>query len=158
MAKHIQPIIRTMNFGDVTSVGAIEKLSFPCPWTERSFKHELENDYSINYVVLHVDVIIGYLCAQEILDEAQILKLAVLTEFRRCGVGTALLNTLFAALKQHNFSGKIFLEARVSNTAAIEFYKKHNFRPIHIRKDYYDNPVEDAMVMMLDTLTQVINF
>ncbi|MBF0518409.1 MAG: ribosomal protein S18-alanine N-acetyltransferase [Nitrospirae bacterium] len=150
--KNIQTIIRTMDYSDVTSVGAIEKLSFPSPWTERSFKHELENDYSINYVVLHVDVIIGYLCAQEILDEAQILKLAVLTEYRRCGIGTALLNALFTALKQHKFTGKIFLEARLSNSSAIEFYKKHNFRCLHIRKDYYFKPVEDALVMMLDML------
>ena len=139
-----------MIYDDIESVGIIEKLSFPWPWTERSFKHELENDYSINFVVLHYEVIIGYLCAQEILEQAHILKLAVLPEFRRYGIGTALLETLLLTLKQHGLSGKLFLEVRLSNTSAMEFYKKHAFEVLHTRKNYYVKPDEDAIVMMLE--------
>ncbi|MEO5358102.1 MAG: ribosomal protein S18-alanine N-acetyltransferase [Nitrospirae bacterium YQR-1] len=156
MAGKIQTHIRTMVYDDIEAVSAIENISFPYPWTQRSFKHELENDYSINFVVLHDGVIAGYLCAQEILDEAHILKLALLPQFRRNGIGTALFETLLLTLRQHHFSGKIFLEARHSNTPAVDFYKKHGFEVLYARKDYYIKPDEDAIVMMLEIRNQAM--
>ena len=89
--------------------------------------------------------IVGFVMARQVLDEAEILNIAVKRSHRRCGVGAAL---LLAALKDAQAQGaaRVFLEVRESNAAAIAFYRKHGFRQTGRRRGYYRDPDEDALL------------
>ncbi len=140
-------IIRDMQEGDITAVVKIEQMSFSTPWSEKFFLNELYKKYSLVKVAVFKDKIIGYICADYQLHEAFILNLAVHPDFRRLGVATILVNDVINALKK---KGCIFLylKVRVSNTGAQEFYLRSGFKVESIRKKYYGNPDEDALLMM----------
>lgn len=89
--------------------------------------------------------IAGFVMARQVLDESEILNIAVKRSHRRCGVGSAL---LLAALEDAEGHGgtRVFLEVRESNAAAIALYRKHNFRQTGRRRGYYRNPDEDALL------------
>ena len=90
----------------------------------------------------------GFLVAREVVDEVEILNLAVLPKFRRQGMGSELLNT---ALKEASDRGAVhaYLEVRASNGPAIEFYKRHDFSVLDRRVRYYQSPTEDALILAL---------
>jgi [ribosomal protein S18]-alanine N-acetyltransferase len=92
--------------------------------------------------------IVGFLVVRQVLDEIEILNIAVLAEFRRKGIGTEL---LIAAMKDaaDRGAGKAYLEVRASNSQAIEFYKRHGFKRLARRVQYYESPREDALVLAL---------
>ncbi|MEJ2695854.1 MAG: ribosomal protein S18-alanine N-acetyltransferase [Candidatus Sulfobium sp.] len=140
--------IADMNTDDLAEVAAIERLSFTMPWSETSFYNEVKRPGSISRVVRKEGKIAGYICASRVVDEGHILTMAVLPEFRRLGIASALIGDMIGNLREEGCRF-IFLEVRFSNEAARKMYEKFNFRLFGLRKDYYKLPTEDAVLMVL---------
>ncbi len=123
----------------------LERLCIPNPWSFEMF--ELEASRRGGVVLAALDEngeILGFLTAQQILDTADINNVAVHPDRRRQGIGSILLREF---LTQAQDAEQIFLEVRVSNAPAIGLYEAHGFRRIGIRKGYYTNPAENAVIM-----------
>jgi len=136
---------------DLSEVLAIENSSFPNPWRESTFRGEILNQsISFPMVIVHSlqKKVIGYIIFWKVFEEVQINNIAVHTEFRRLGIGRAVLEHVIDQV--HRDGAKfITLEVRPSNTAAMTLYRKLGFKPLSIRKGYYTNPDEDAFVLGL---------
>ena len=141
--------IREMHETDLPEVLEIEHISFTIPWSIDSFVHELRNLYSITKVAVIEDKVIGYICAHFIIDESHILNLAVHPDFRRCGIATKMAKEVLDELKRKGCRF-IYLEVRVSNLVARNFYAQLGFKEIGVRRNYYTSPKEDAIIMMHD--------
>ncbi len=141
-------IIRDLNLCDIWQVLEIAKDSFSIPWSKESFIKEYKNPQSIFKVVEFNDEIIGYIIAKKILDEAEILSIAVKQSFRRKGIAEALLKEILSTLKKEAVK-VCYLEVRISNFSAINLYKKVGFKECGIRKNYYISPLEDALLMKI---------
>jgi len=141
--------IRPAAFGDVLSIGLIERDSFSDPWGPREFTAALESEQAIFLVAEDSrGVIVGYAIAIAVLDEAEILNLAVRPGSRRLGLGGRLLD---AALSEAGSRGaeQVYLEVRESNESARNLYLSRGFTEVSRRRGYYRNPVEDALVLRL---------
>ena len=139
-------IIRKMNLGDVSAIAELEKICFSDPWSENSIASEVENPLSY-WLVAEVDgVIAGYVGSQTVLDAADMMNLAVSPDYRRQGVGQALVNALVEHLRQNKVIA-LLLEVRVSNAPAIALYKGLGFIQVGRRPKYYHNPREDALIL-----------
>lgn len=140
-------IIRDMREDDIPAVSEIEQISFSTPWSKESFLNEIYNKYAFSKVAVFEVNVIGYICANYLHHESHILNLAVHPDFRRRGVATILMNE---AKKEMKKKGCVFLYLKVgvSNTGAQKFYELFGFKVETIRKKYYDNPDEDALLMM----------
>ncbi len=144
--------MREMMLKDLDSVLDIEALSFPTPWSRRSFTTELtENVYAHYIVVEYESRVIGYSGMWVILDEAHITNIAVHPEFRRRGLGEKIMREMMERAKSRGAT-RMTLEVRVSNSAAQDLYRKLGFVARGIRKGYYSDTNEDAIVMWLDDL------
>jgi len=137
--------------GDIPAVLVIEGLSFSNPWSDATFRGEVQNEgISFPVVIVHEpdQKVVGYLIYWQIRDEVQITNLALHPDFRGRGIGESVLRVV---LKEVCGKGATFvtLEVRSSNTPAISLYKKLGFKVFGTRKGYYTNPVEDAYVMGL---------
>ena len=98
--------------------------------------------------------IAGFLIGRRVSDEVEILNLAVRAELRRKGIGSALLSRLLAGLAAEP-AWKIYLEVRRSNEAAVAFYQRQGFAHVGERKNYYRDPVEDALVLSLSVAESI---
>lgn len=139
-----------MTEGDLGEVLQIEKLSFPTPWTLKIFLNELENP--VSHIVLAKDeagILLGFTCFWIVADEAHIMSIAVHPKFRRHGVAKKLLGHILAFSKDEGAT-YFALEVRCRNLAAIEFYKGFGFRQVGVRKGYYGDTGEDAILMELE--------
>lgn len=126
-------------------IAALEELCIPNPWSYEMFLLEAQRRGGVVLAALdNSDTVAGFLTAQQIADTADINNVAVHPEQRRRSVGSVL---LAAFLEQLPHGTQIFLEVRASNIPAIGLYKKHGFVPVGMRKRYYTNPVEDAILM-----------
>ena len=136
---------------DIPAVLVIEGLSFPNPWSDATFRGEVQNKgISFPVVIVHEpdQKVVGYIIYWQIRDEVQITNLAVHPDFRGRGIGETVLAVI---LKEVGGKGATFvtLEVRSSNTPAVSLYRKLGFKILGTRKGYYGNPVEDAYVMGL---------
>lgn len=139
-------IIRKMNFGDVSAIAELEKICFSDPWSENSIASEVENPLAY-WLVAEVDgVVAGYVGSQTVLDAADMMNLAVSPDYRRQGVGQALVNALVEHLRQNKVIA-LLLEVRVSNAPAITLYERMGFEQVGRRPKYYHNPREDALIL-----------
>lgn len=138
--------IRKMTAREVPQVAELEKICFSQPWSEKSVAGELENPLSLWLVAMEGDRLAGYVGSQTVMDETDMMNLAVGSEFRRQGVGEALVNALTASLKEMG-SRCLTLEVRDSNEAARALYGKLGFREIGRRRGYYRDPREDALIL-----------
>ncbi len=139
-------IIENMTKEHLVEVLKIENESFTHPWSEESFKSELEKDSSVKIVALENNKVLGYAVLETILDEGSLLIIAVSPLHRKKGIAKALFNRLEEIRAQKKLSF-ITLEVRSSNESAIALYKKKGFETIAVRKGYYSKPVEDAVIM-----------
>ena len=144
-----QVLTRDMEERDVPSVALIERISFSAPWSETSFFNELFKARSLAKVAELDDRIIGYICAESVLEEAHILTLAVHPGFRQSGIASLLVKQAAEELKSRGCRF-LFLEVRASNHAAQRLYETFHFKLVGIRKKYYLSPPEDAIIMKLD--------
>lgn len=140
--------IRTMQESDLPSVVKIERLSFSTPWSETLFFNEIYKQRSIPKVAVIGDRIAGYICANQVADEGHILNLAVHPDFRGRGIANTLVENILEELKE-NACRFLYLEVRASNNAARELYEGFGFSVVGTRKEYYGEPKEDAVIMML---------
>ena len=139
-------IIRKMQLQDVTAIAELEKLCFSDPWSENSIASELSNPLSY-WLVAEVDgKLAGYVGSQSVLDAADMMNLAVSPEYRRQGVGQALVESLVEHLQKNRVIA-LLLEVRVSNVSAIALYEKLRFVQVGRRPKYYHNPREDALIL-----------
>jgi ribosomal-protein-alanine N-acetyltransferase len=140
--------IRRMNEPDIDAVLSIERTAFPSPWSRQAFENEIRTDYALPLVLCkpHPPLIIGYLCAWTVLDECHILNLAVHTAYRRQGLASLMLDHLFRLCTAGEVS-RFYLEVRETNDQAISLYRKHGFRVCGVRRRYYTDTGEDALLM-----------
>lgn len=123
----------------------LDKICFNVPWSEQSFLEEAENKLA-KYFVAEVDgKIIGYCGVWCVMDEGQITNIAVLPEYRRCGVASKLLERLICECEG---LFQIVLEVRESNQSAIALYEKYDFKQVGMRKKFYHSPTENAIIMI----------
>lgn len=141
--------IREMKTEDVFIVADMEKRLFSDPWSFDSFKDSLKRDNMIFLVLEDEGKIAGYCGMMCVLDEGQILNIAVDTEYRRRGFATEMMLAMLEFGMQNGIS-LYTLEVRESNIAAITLYAGCGFAPNGRRKDYYSKPKEDAILMELD--------
>ncbi len=136
-----------MNGDHLDEVAELERVCFPDPWSRNMLKEELENDLAAFLVALDGQgAVAGYAGLQVVLDEGYILNVAVC---RRRGVAGQLLN-VFLNFAKGNRLAFLTLEVRASNYAAIALYGSRGFRGVGRRKNYYEHPREDAVIMTLD--------
>ncbi len=134
-------------------IAEVENNSFSTPWSEKSFSDELANNLATYFVALSEDKVVGYIGFWTVADEADITNVAVLPGFRKSGIGSILLKEAISCCVLKKLAS-INLEVRESNSAAKNLYSKFGFAPIGLRKRYYSNPSEDAIIMSLSLSNQ----
>ena len=135
-----------MNPSHVEAVAQLEKCCFSDPWSEKSVASELTNPLSLWLVAVEGDQTVGYVGSQTVLDESDMMNIAVSPDFRRQGIAQMLVNALVEALARKG-SHSLTLEVRASNDPAKQLYEKLGFQQVGIRKNYYRNPKEDAHIL-----------
>lgn len=138
--------ITKMTQAHVAAVAELEKLCFSDPWSEKSVAGELTNPLSLWLVALDGDRAVGYVGSQTVLNETDMMNIAVHPDFRRQGIAGALVSALVSALRVRG-SRRLTLEVRASNTPARRLYEEFGFDKIGLRKNYYRNPREDALIL-----------
>ena len=126
----------------------IEQQSFSVPWTEAMLRLQLQPDSHVFLTAEAAGDVVGYVGLMYVLDEGYISNVAVHPIWRRRGAADALLTALEARARKLLLSF-LTLEVRVGNAPAIALYEKHGFRAVGRRKDYYEKPKEDAVLMTL---------
>lgn len=139
-------IIEKMNSSHVAHIAQLEKICFSDPWSENSIASELDNKLAFWLVAAEGDTVAGYIGSQTVIDETDMMNVAVHPDFRRQGIAEELVNTLVENLQKMG-SHCLTLEVRASNVPAIALYKKLGFAEIGRRKNYYRNPREDALIL-----------
>lgn len=138
---------RKMTILDVQAVHAIEEATFPTPWTEDSFYYEMtENQYAYYILASESDNIVGFCGMWMVLGDVQITNVAVLPAYRGQKIGEGLMTAAMATAKAHGMEN-MSLEVRISNYIAQQLYRKMGFSDGGIRKAYYTDNQEDALVM-----------
>ena len=133
----------------LSGVAELERMCFTTPWTEAMLEEELYNDTASFIVAEGEDgSVLGYAGLHAVLDEGYIDNVAVRPDCRRQGIADRLLD-VFCRFGAANLSF-LTLEVRPSNTAAVALYEKHGFAEAGRRRDYYENPKEDALLLTRD--------
>lgn len=138
-----------MSLEDLQGVAAIEERSFPTPWSESSFRHELlENPYASLFVVRAAGHhgVVGFACVWVVDQELKVNNIAVHPDWRCRGIATLLLEHLIAFGARQGCR-ELNLEVRLSNSVAIHMYRKAGLLEVGRRKQYYSDTREDAIVM-----------
>ena len=139
-------ILETMHAAHVAQIAQLEKICFSDPWSERSIASELDNNLAFWLVAVEGETVAGYIGSQTVIEETDMMNVAVHPDFRRQGIAEALVNGLVEHLKAMG-SRCLTLEVRASNAPAIALYEKLGFTEIGRRKNYYRNPREDALIL-----------
>ena len=126
----------------------IEQQSFSVPWTEQMLRMQLEPDSHVFLTAETEAGVVGYVGMMYVLDEGYITNVAVRKDCRRRGIADALLRALEARARALSLSF-LTLEVRESNSPAIALYGKRGYRVVGRRKNYYEKPTEDALLMTL---------
>ena len=128
----------------------IENESFTCPWSERSFQEAFESPSITVYAAVdETNAVLGFSCLMTSFEQAEILNIAVRESARKNGIGQALMDAMLTEGIRDGVED-FYLEVRESNTAARHLYDRNGFFPLGVRRRYYTNPVEDAIVMLKD--------
>ena len=139
-------MIVPMNESHVAQVAELEKICFSDPWSEKSVASELSNPLSCWLVAEEDGLVAGYVGSQTVIDESDMMNVAVHPVHRRKGIAEALVKELIEALKKRE-SHCLTLEVRASNDQAKALYEKLGFVRVGLRKNYYRNPKEDALIL-----------
>jgi ribosomal-protein-alanine N-acetyltransferase len=136
--------VRPLSYGDLPEVIAVERRSFPAPWSLAMFVLELSKPGSICVGALHDGELIGYLICSRYHTVWHLMNLAVGPDRRRLGVASAMLDHLLTTAGEGE---RYTLEVRVSNREAIRMYEGFGFRSAGVRRRYYHDNNEDALIM-----------
>ena len=142
--------VREMQLDDLAEVMNIENENFSVPWTEMGFFSFLLRDDTLFLVAEEEGNILGYMGIMMVLDEGEITNVSVSKHARRRGVGRALVGEMFRQMKKKGIV-TLHLEVRKSNEPAIALYSSFGFVKDGERKMYYEEPVEDAVLMSCST-------
>lgn len=146
-------IIREMCADDITFVAENEKKNFSTPWREADLTKALDHPTELFYVATLKAKRVGYIGLMLSLDSADILNVCVVDEYRGRGVATKILSFVLDQLSDRGID-KVFLEVRQSNLSARALYEKFGFVYLNKRKNYYKEPIEDAWVMVKETVSE----
>jgi ribosomal-protein-alanine N-acetyltransferase len=141
--------IRVLELSDLNAIEAIEQEAYPTPWSRSMFASELAKPTSICLGAFEGQDLVGYVINSRYVDAWHVMNVAVAPEHQRRGVATALLERLFEVTRDDERRGYT-LEVRVSNEDAIGLYEKLGFEPRGIRRGYYTDNREDALIMWRD--------
>lgn len=130
----------------VPQMAEIEKLCFSEPWSEKTIYDELDTPLSRYFVCTRDGQVLGYIGTRILLDECDITNIAVHPDLRRQGIASILLEELKAYVKERRVR-VLHLEVREGNIPARAFYEKSGFAAVGRRKNYYNLPTEDAILM-----------
>jgi ribosomal-protein-alanine N-acetyltransferase len=131
--------LRRLGLGDLDAIERIERASYPTPWSRSMFASELDE----------TGTLVGYLVLSRYVDAWHVMNVAVAPERRRQGIASALLHRLLELTKDDALRGYT-LEVRISNLGAIRLYERFGFRRKGIRRGYYTDNREDALIMWRD--------
>ena len=136
---------------DIDAIVRVENACFSTPWSIDAIKHEICENKLADFMIAcdEENNIIGYIGIWTLLDECQINKIAVMPEKRKIGIGKTILNHVIELTRDMGVKSW-YLEVRESNTAAQALYSSAGFSSVGTRKNYYINPVEDAVLMSLE--------
>ena len=141
--------IRPMTTEDLEAVSSIEEVVFSMPWTKEGFASAINMPGSNYLVVIDADNhLVGYCGYYSVLDEAEITNVAIAPDYRKKGYAKLMLLELLAQAKNNGIH-TVVLEVRYSNADAIGLYEKLGFQKLGVRKDFYEKPKEDAIIMLL---------
>ncbi len=138
--------VRKMSASDVDALYEIEKKCFTQPWCKNDFSIIPSLDYAHFFVLEYNDIVAAF-AGIYVIDEAELMNIAVLPDFQRMRFASTLLEICIKEAKALN-ADKMMLEVRKSNTAAISLYRKFGFINVGTRKNYYKSPIEDAIIMI----------
>ncbi len=131
----------------INGIEAIERQCFSLPWSRQALISQLPDSMHVFIAAVNEqDAVLGYVGMMYVLDEGYISNVAVSPSCRRQGIADALIDTLVCKAEEKQLSF-VTLEVRESNTAAISLYKKHGFTEVGLRKNYYEKPTENAILM-----------
>jgi len=130
----------------IDGVLVVDSLSFNIPWSKQSFLEEVHNELAKYVVAINDKMVVGYAGVWIIAGEGQITNVAVHPGFRGTGIAGRMLEAIIDICKAAKVTG-ITLEVRKSNTSAINLYKKYGFKEEGIRKKFYSDNNEDALIM-----------
>jgi len=142
--------LRRLELDDLDAIERIEQASYPTPWSRSMFAGELAKPSSLSLgAVDETGALVGYLVLSRYVDAWHVMNVAVAPERRREGIASALLQHLLAETRGDAQRGYT-LEVRVSNVGAISLYERFGFRPKGVRRGYYTDNREDALIMWRD--------
>jgi ribosomal-protein-alanine N-acetyltransferase len=142
--------LRRLQLADLDAIERIERASYPTPWSRSMFASELAKPSSLSLgAVDETGRLVGYLVLSRYVDAWHVMNVAVAPESRRRGIASALLRRLLDQTKDDGQRGYT-LEVRVSNVGAISLYQRFGFRPKGVRRGYYTDNREDALIMWRD--------
>ena len=135
-----------MDLSHVHAVAHLEQVCFHDPWSLNAITTEVSNPLSLWIVALDEDRVVGYIGSQSVIDQADMMNIAVDPDYRRRGIAERLVAELETELKDRGVKG-LLLEVRVSNDPARRLYEKLGFIAVGRRPGYYSRPKEDALIM-----------
>lgn len=138
--------IEKMQEKDVAETAALEAEIFSVPWSERGFLDALHSDYTL-YLTVRIDgELAGYCGLLQSFDEADITNVAVRETYRGLGIGRAMLTELMRLGRERGIE-RFTLEVRAGNATALRLYESLGFASVGIRRNFYEKPQEDAVIM-----------
>ena len=148
--------LRRLTLADLAAIERIERRAYPTPWSRSMFASELAKTSSICLGAVDAEAgeeLVGYLIISRYADAWHVMNVAVHDDYRGHGIATMLLNQLFELTSGDDRRGYT-LEVRVSNGNAIRLYEKLGFVPRGVRRGYYTDNREDALIMWKDPLRE----
>ena len=134
---------------DTEAIEAIEQACFSDPWSRAGIEAQLSNKYGMSVVAALDGKPIGYVMGIALYETCEIVNVAVDPDFRRQGAARLMMSGFLDACRGKDVR-QVLLEVRESNMAAIGLYESFGFRAYGKRKDYYENPAEDAVLMVVE--------
>jgi [ribosomal protein S18]-alanine N-acetyltransferase len=141
--------IRRLQLRDLTAIETIERSAYPTPWSRSMFAGELSKPSSVCLGAFENEVLVGYLITSRYVDAWHVMNVAVAPDRQRRGIASALLGRLFELTADDDRRGYT-LEVRVSNAGAISLYERLGFEQRGVRRGYYTDNREDALIMWRD--------
>ena len=132
---------------DAPAIAAAEELIFSDPWSERAITDLISTEGAMCYTAKDGDRVIAYVLGRVIAPEGEIYRIATLPEYRKRGIAYRLLDYAYKTEKGHGLE-VLFLEVRTQNIAARALYRAYGFEEVGVRKNYYKDPVDDAIIML----------
>jgi len=146
--------LRRLEMRDLNAIERIERASYPTPWSRSMFASELAKPSSICLGAFDLETLelVGYLVISRYVDAWHVMNVAVASDHRRRGIATTMMERLFEVTAGRGRRGYT-LEVRVSNVGAVALYERLGFKPRGVRRGYYTDNREDALIMWKDPIS-----